>query len=208
MGRADRLAARGRALSGPDDLLALWRERWPACPPLPNELKRAYPDRWVRFHSLPESRRHPVTVDEYRTVLYRYNTILDELFAGQEVHVVSADWSERPQPATRPVDHVRWHPDAEYWTSVCMDPDERDPEFVSYSHLYVSRIVWRTGAVDDLLRACADYSTGGAMIAGLSFERVHAPYDGGADVLLPTTDERDRLSNRYARWLSAHPKNL
>lgn len=39
----------------------------------------------------------------------------------------------------------------------------------------------------------ADDVTSGVLISSLSFDRVHHPYDGGADVLLPTTSERDAI---------------
>lgn len=35
--------------------------------------------------------------------------------------------------------------------------------------------------------------------------RIHHPYDGGADVILPTPEERDRLRNRHSAWLSTRP---
>ncbi|WP_435828800.1 DUF3885 domain-containing protein [Saccharopolyspora shandongensis] len=47
------------------DLFGLWQRRWPLCPPLAAGLKHAYRDRWVRFHSLPGSKRYPDTADEY-----------------------------------------------------------------------------------------------------------------------------------------------
>lgn len=42
------------------------------------------------------------------------------------------------------------------------------------------------------------------MITDLEMRRVHHPYDGGADVLLPTTGERDALKARHTDWLSTH----
>ncbi|MEU4344391.1 hypothetical protein AB0H00_24535 [Nocardia sp. NPDC023852] len=173
-----------------------------------DELKHAYPDRWVRFHSLPGSKRYPGTADEYGIVLDRYNTVLDELFIGQEVYLITCDWSDHAEPGARPDDHARWHPGARYWTSVCENPTETDAELISCTHLFVSQIPWRRGAVDELLRAVADDATAGVMIAGLGLERIHHPYDGGADVLLPTTAERDTLEHRHAPWLSDHPRGL
>ncbi|MFJ9779385.1 hypothetical protein ACIRSS_07365 [Amycolatopsis sp. NPDC101161] len=41
-----------------DDLSPLWQRQWPECRPFADELKLAYRDRWVRFHSLPESQRY------------------------------------------------------------------------------------------------------------------------------------------------------
>jgi hypothetical protein len=175
---------------------------------LARDLKHANRDRWVRFHSLPKSKRYPETADEYGIVLDRYNTVLDELFTGQEVYLITCDWSDRPDPGARPDDHARWHPGARYWTSVCKDPWETDPAFISYTHLFVSRIPWAPGAVDDLLHAVADDATAGVMIADLSMERIHHPYDGGADVLLPTTAERDKLRQRHQGWLSQHPEGF
>lgn len=106
-----------------DDLSVLWQQQWPGCPPLADTLKHAYRDRWLRFHSLPESKRYP--------------------------------------------DH-----DAEY------------------------KIV---------LHAVADDATSGVMITSLSFDRIHHPYDGGSDVLLATTIERDAMKHRHADWLSDYP---
>ncbi|MFI0469862.1 hypothetical protein ACH347_37835 [Saccharopolyspora sp. 5N102] len=141
-------------------------------------------------------------------MLDRYNTILDELFIGQEVYLITCDWSDSPEPGARPDEQARLQPDARRWTSVCNNPDETDPDFVSYTHLFVSRTVWRRGAVDDLLRSVADDVSGGVMIADSSLERIHHPYDGGSDVLLPTVAERDALRHRYARWLSSHPEGF
>ncbi|WP_431955609.1 DUF3885 domain-containing protein [Nocardia lijiangensis] len=173
-----------------------------------DRLKHAYRDRWVRFHSLPGSKRYPETADEYGIVLDRYNTVLDELFTGQDVYLITCDWSGRPEPDTQPDNHTRWHPDAGYWTSVCNDPTQTDAEFISYTHLFVSQISWQRRAVDDLLRAVADDATAGVMIAGLSLERIHHPYDGGMDVLLPTAAERDAIMHQHAEWLSHHPEGF
>ncbi|MEU5694350.1 hypothetical protein [Actinosynnema sp. NPDC020468] len=191
-----------------EDLSSLWRRRWPGCPPLADTLKHAHGDRWVRFHSLPGSKRYPDDDTEYDIVLHRYNTVLDELFRGQEVRIVTSDWSTTPRPPGLSDRHASLNPDARYWTSVPTDETETDPEFITYTHLHVARRPWRPGLVDDLLRAAADDTAHDVMITSLSFDRVHHPYDGGADVLLPTTGERDTLRQNHADWLSHHPLGL
>lgn len=179
-----------------DELSRLWAERRPECPPLADELKSAYPDRWVRFHSLPESKRYADTEDEYAILLDRYNTVLDGLFAGQDVHVITADWShETSEPPAHPG----------HWLTLRTEPD---PEFLTYTHLYARRVRWRRGSLDDLLRDVADDLTAGVMITDPELRRIHHPYDGGQDVILATTAERDLLRERHADWLSAHPLGL
>lgn len=43
------------------DLLRQWDHNWRRCNPAADDLKHAYPERWVRFHSLPESKRYAET---------------------------------------------------------------------------------------------------------------------------------------------------
>lgn len=61
-------------------LTALWRQRWPDCEPVGHRLKDVYRDVWVRFHSLPGSKRYPDGDAEYAVLLDRYDTVLDEPF--------------------------------------------------------------------------------------------------------------------------------
>ncbi|WP_455712185.1 DUF3885 domain-containing protein [Streptomyces canus] len=37
---------------------------------------------------------------------------------------------------------------------------------------------------------------------------VHHPHDGGTDVFLATSEERNRMRDRYADWFSRHPSDL
>lgn len=169
----------------------LWAERWPDCPPLAERLRVAHPDRWVRFHALPDAKRRADTDGEAAIMLNRHNSVLDELFAGDDVFVVSAEWSGTPEP---PV----WS-GARYWTSVCI---EADPEFLAYTHLYVRRMAWRRGCLDGPLRCVADYVGAGMLITDVELRCVYVPYQGGADVFLTSKEERDRLRTCYAEWLA------
>ncbi|MFE5589239.1 hypothetical protein [Streptomyces sp. NPDC056549] len=70
-------------------LTELWQQHWPNCPPVGYKLRDPNRDLWVRFHSLPESKRYAEAESEYTVVLERYNAVLDELFAGGDVHVIT-----------------------------------------------------------------------------------------------------------------------
>jgi hypothetical protein len=184
------------------DLSLQWGQTWARCLPYAPVLKTSYPDRWVRFHSLPGSKRYPDDEAEHTIVLDRYNTVLDDLFAGQEVYVISTDWNDQLEPAQRPADHDRWHSGSRHWTSICVNSDSG---FEAYWHLYVSRIQWQRGCVNELLRAVANDEAPGVMLTDLTVQRVHHPYDGGADVLLAPNGERDQLRSQHANWLPDHP---
>ncbi|MFE9424719.1 hypothetical protein ACFYNO_17305 [Kitasatospora sp. NPDC006697] len=181
-------------------LSELWNERWAGCPPVGHRLRGPYRDVWVRFHSLPESKRYAEDEGEYAVILERYNAVLDELFAGGEVYVITAAWSAEPDLPP----HQR---DAGYWQSLLVN-DDPDPEYRTYYHLFADRRPWRRGCVDGLLRDVADDKVADVLITDTQLQRIHHPYDGGADVFLTTPEERDRMRDRHAGWLSSHPAGL
>lgn len=181
-------------------LTELWRQPWPGCPPVGYKLRDPYRDVWVRFHSLPESKRYPEDESEYTVVLERYNTVLDELFAGADVYVITPLW-------TTEADVPSVEPGTGYWQSLLVE-DDPDPGFRTYCHLSATRRPWQRGCIDSLLRDTADDKVAGILITDTRLQRVHHPYDGGADVFLATSGERDQLRDRHADWLSGHPSGL
>ncbi|WP_425246288.1 DUF3885 domain-containing protein [Streptomyces sp. NEAU-NA10] len=186
----------------------MWRESHPSGPPVAHTFRTRYADRWVRFHSLPDSKRYPESGDEYAIVLDRYNTILDELFAGTDVFVVTMDWSNTPTgPAGYPTPRQTLHPDGiRWWTE--SEQDDPDPEFHTHTRLYADRRRWNRGCLDGLLRAVADEALVEVFVADTELRRIHHPYDGGADVILATPAERDRVRDQHTDWLSSHPAGL
>jgi|SRR5882724_2512779 len=184
-----------------------WNARWSPCPPIGHDLRHTHADRWIRFHSLPESKRYAQDEGEYVIVLQRHNTVLEELFAGGNVHTTTCAWSDSPQPPARSGLDRRLHPAGRYWTSI-LTADDPDPEFRVYTHLYTSTARWKAGSIDPLLRAVADDQTAGVIIADTGLNRLYHPYDGGADVILTTTAERDQLRQQHYDWLSSHPAGL
>jgi hypothetical protein len=162
----------------------------------------------VRFHSLPESKRYPESEDEYAIVLDRYNTVLDELFADTDVFVVTMDWSTTPTgPAGHPTPRETLHPGSTRWWTES-DQEDPDPEVHTHTRLYADRRPWKRGCVDELLRAVADEALVEVFFTDTELRRIHHPYDGGADVILTTPEERDRLRDLHSGWLSGHPSGL
>ncbi|MFF4771755.1 DUF3885 domain-containing protein [Microtetraspora fusca] len=188
----------------PRALSRLWERQWPECPPFAHWLRDHYPDRWVRFHSLPDSKRYPDNEAEYAVVLDRHHTLLSELDPGADLLVITAEWTDTA--ATTP---QRWPrrsqvaPSARHWRTLIEEPD--DPEFRAYTQLYAELRPWRPGIIDAVLRAVADDEISGVILGPSDLRWLYHPYDGGADVILPTRSERDALKERHRTWLSKHP---
>lgn len=184
------------------DLSHRWQQSWPQCPPIASLFKTCLHDRWVRFHSLPGSQRYATTEAEYDTILYRHNTILGELRAT-DVYVITVQYEPDDLAAgTEPV-NTGLHPNASPWMRAA-DPDDAEMVY----DLHVSALRYEPGELDDLLRYVAGDRAPGVVITDVALQWLYHLYDGGADVILPSSTARDRLKARHGVWLSARPDGL
>jgi hypothetical protein len=128
-------------------------------------------------------------------VLARHNIVLGELVTEPTVLVVTAGYSDAPQPqeSCRSSEVLAVHPRAEYWTSARMDDE---PGFESWMHLYVSRVSWSSGRLDPILRMVADDVVANVVVTAADLRWLYHPYDGGMDVMLSSMAERDALRDR------------
>ncbi|WP_236647992.1 MULTISPECIES: hypothetical protein [Micromonospora] len=192
----------------PPALTELWEQRWSECPPFAHWLRGQYPDRWVRFHSLPGSKRYADNESEYGIVLDRHYTVLSELDPGAVLLVVTSEWTEGPPttpqmwPRRSEVAPSAWH-----WQTLLEDPEE-EPEYRAYTQLYAETIAWQPGAIDVLLRAVADDELANVILAPTDLRWLYHPYDGGADVILPSRKQRDALKAQHRDWLSQESSRL
>ena len=126
---------------------------------------------------------------------------------GPTVLVATAGYSDAPRPREpcRSPETLAVHPGAVYWASACIDDE---PGAAIWMHLYVSRLPWSVGCLDQLLRRVADDVIANVLVADADLRWLYHPYDGGMDVVLPSSAERDALKDRHRDWLSAHPGGL
>lgn len=197
-------------LIDPRELRARWIRQWRDCRPIGHELRSCSGDRWVRFHSLPESKRYFESDTERHEILLRHNTVIDELVSrtddsGDTVLVVTCAWSGSSKPVPRDDAVHAASPHAVYWQSVLREADE---DYESWTHLYVDVVAWQRGAIDDVLVLVANCGTADAFVAPMNLEWLYHPYDGGADVIAPSTARRDAIRDEHRDWLSQQPEGL
>jgi hypothetical protein len=186
-------------------LSVLWEQRWPT--PAGGQMRHVHRDRWVRFHSLPGSKRYPDGEAEYAIVLERHHTLLSELGpSDDELYVVTREWNGDREPVARMVQLREVDPDAQHWGSHVHDDDF--PDDILYEHEYVSRRPRSRGALDPLLRLVADEVIAGVTLAPLDLRWLYHPYDGGGDVFAPSAAVRDVLKAAHPEWLSIHPSGM
>ena len=195
-----------------EELSAQWSARWPQCRPVGHELRECAPDRWVRFHSLEESKRYPSDADDMAELLHRHNSTVADLVAldsnasavDADLVVVTCSWSGSAQVTARDQAVTAVDPDAQHWRSVSLGDDD----FESWIHLWVSDCKWAHSSLDALFALVANDWTSDVIVCDQRCNWLYHPYDGGADVLAPSEAVRDSLAQRHRLWLSGRPDGL
>jgi hypothetical protein len=197
-------------------LTARWQEQWPGVLPIGHHLRYARRDRWVRFHSLPGSKRYAGNARERGEVLRRHRMVLHELSGGDRgthVLLLTMGWTREARPP-RPAAvarQLRLDRDTRprggtWWQSVV--EDDSDPDVRFWTHVFVEHRTLDDARLRGVLRRVADDEMADVVIAPPDLRWLYHPYDGGADVIAPTPAERDALRARHPDWLSHHPSGL
>lgn len=166
-----------------------WDKHFPACPPAGFLLRQSYHERWLRIHSLPESKRYAETEDEYAELLNRHNSVATEVLGERaSCYLIEGFW-------------VKPHKHHEGWV-VNLDGFEENLKFRT------TETVWESGKRDALLRDVADWKRPNIVFILRESQRIYAPYDGGADLIFRHEQERDEMKQKYRAWLSSRPEGL
>jgi hypothetical protein len=178
-----------------------WDSILEGCEPEAHNLKHLFKTRWVRFHSLPQSKRYPENEQEYQEVFSRYNKILRELSPNSsEIIIILSEYSESLKPK-KPENYLdELFPDSICWRTV-KDSEEDD----LYWHTHTKKIKYTGMELNELLRLVANDKARNVIIICIETQSVFHPYDGGMDVILTSTIARDNLKAKYKNWLSSHP---
>ncbi|NKM72955.1 DUF3885 domain-containing protein [Rhizobium laguerreae] len=153
---------------------------------------------WIRFHSLPGSKRYPEDHNEEAIVLQRARVLGKAILGG------NADcWQVQCRPK---------EPNPPYWsvpvTGVESSTFADDEEDGGLWTAYVSSITWRRNELDATLLAIADDRSGPTLWVSRKAGKIFAPYDGGFDLFPASMHEVARLKADHEDWLSSHPDGL
>jgi len=189
-----------------------WERHYPDCPPIGFMMPVGETEHWVRFHSLPGSRRTAENNSERRMLLGRQNRLADDVLGdGNACWLVQSCW-EHPdgeQDISNPSDPF-WAC-REYDLSFAFhffDSDDDEAEEGVGWNVHAGLTQWRSGGFDTLLLAIADWQIAPTLWMSTSTGAVFAPYDGGVDLFLPDLTIVERLRRTHSDWLSPHPLGL
>jgi len=192
-----------------DAFEAEWARFHPTSHPIGWMMRNRGREHWLRFHSLPESKRYAETEHERAIVLERANTIADEVLGtGAPVWLVQSCWDNpySPTEATRgdpfaACRALRLRPSIQF----VEDPNEEDPT-IWRAHAILT--VWASGEFNPLLESIAEDRAAPTLWMSAESGAVFAPYDGGVDLFLSSAAEAETLRHAHSGWLSIHREGL
>lgn len=170
-------------------------------------LRRNPSEHWIRFHSLPESKRYAETPEETKTVLLRANALANTClghkvpcwlvlptFDSGDLHTATQNALIERHKAPFAFEHVE------------RDGDDPQAEPVAWK-FHACLLHWRDRAFDDLITLIANDE---ARALWMSATRgvVFAPYDGGCDLFASCAEEVTFLRESFPDWLSPHQERL
>lgn len=179
-----------------------WRQLTDDAPPIAHQLRTFCADRWIRFHSLPESKRYADSESEYVELLGRHNTLISSLCSeGDDLHLVTASYSDSTKPSRSYAELTTLDPAAVPWRSVRI-------EHQWHYHVYISRVMWSPGCLDSILRLVADDVVREVTLVAGDARWAYHPYDGGSDLICGAPSLRDTVAANFSDWLSQRPDGL
>jgi hypothetical protein len=191
------------------DVLTRWHQWYPDAPPLGFLLRDAYPDRWLRIHSLPESKRYPTSGLEYAELLHRQNAVAEDAIGeGESCAILLAAACDGKGVASIGVSEGLTQSALPRLGALPVElSDEETGVFATPMCIYGVVVRWRQGEFNRLITEVAEDRARG-LVVNLDTGRVYAPYDGGADLFYRSEVERDAAKHRYRDWLSSREDGL
>lgn len=178
-----------------------WDTNYPESNPIGHELKSVYPDRWLRIHSLHESKRYAESEDEYLIILDRENKLISELIGeNTEIIIVSGQYGmELTNEISAELSVFGKFIKCRTIELHKIYPEEYEDNF--FYDVYFRPDIWTRNSQNELLKNIADDEFR-AMFICPKKNCIVVPYDGGMDIIVGSQEKRDKLKTKYKDWLS------
>ncbi|GKS83563.1 hypothetical protein AVMA1855_05445 [Acidovorax sp. SUPP1855] len=187
------------------DPLAWWHSEFGEIAPRGHLLRRALSAQWVRFHSLPESKRYAESLDEYAEIEHRHCLVASALFSDNEPLYVFRALGEEARLRGKAKHQLAGRQFRE--AVAVMQPESlgQDEEDRMYVRALVSH--WKPDFFEAAIRLLADWKVVGITFVSPATKNIFCPYDGGMDVFTRSIAPEE-LRARFTDWLSPRPDGL
>jgi hypothetical protein len=175
-----------------------WLNAYSTVQPTGWALRHAFPNRWLRIHSLTNSKRYPETDFDWAELRERHFHSSSLLLDGVDAGFLIVPWACASDDVFRGLGLTPTRGLPEY------QPDDDEPPTGPF-HAVAFR--WSFEAFLPILEAIADDATR-ALFVSTDALRIYAPYDGGADLFTSDPAHLVSLRDDLSSYMSARPDGL
>jgi hypothetical protein len=172
--------------------LEYWNSLYPETPPINYFFKERLKKRWLRIHSLPQSKRYADTKEEWDILFHRQNTVIADLVGEDAAIKVVVNFIEIDNYLFKSFNFIN--------IGVFTDM-ERETVFQSF----LFEITWQENTLNPMLIMIAQEEMRAFIIGD---NCLIAPYDGGMDVVFKDGYTKGLFKEKYKDWLSVREDGL
>ncbi|MCH2546923.1 MAG: hypothetical protein MK052_04845 [Alphaproteobacteria bacterium] len=184
--------------------LNLWQKKFSGIPPLGYLLRENFGSRWIRFHSLPESKRYAENDQEMSIILNRATILANEVLGTDQcsLFVSYPDYNNEQASNSKKAAKNIYNLDQSFsW-------QQADEDEALHWTTYWASTHWNTDAFSPLIKKIADDNEYPVVWLSNASLEVFAPYDGGFDIICKTPERISQLQEKYADWMSSRADRL
>lgn len=187
-----------------------WTTSYPDTIPISHLFKQDYSGRWLRIHSLPESKRYAGSGEEWDILLKRQNQIITDLFADDSnILLVTGEynWDERTTFITDKEDVFKPYHFVRLDNIGLFKVNSEDYDKGEIYRPAFAETIWGLNRHDKLLKEIANDNVR-AFFISIDKNLIVAPYDGGIDFIFKDNHSREKYKEKYKKWLSDREDGL
>ncbi len=185
----------------PDDPLpsrAWWFSEYQSVQPTGWALRGAFRDRWLRIHSLTNSKRYPVNVEDWSELRKRHRYATSLLLTEGEQGFLISPWVCAGHDVF-PVFGLK----PSHWLPEFQADDDEAPS----GPFHAAKVPWSFDSFIPILEAVAEDATC-ALFVTEDASRIYAPYDGGADLFSTESKQLTAMRSALRDFLSPRSDGL
>jgi hypothetical protein len=180
-----------------------WQSNFAECPPVNYLLKVKFTDKWLRIHSLPDSKRYAENDDDWNILLARQQKIFNDVFSTNDKVVLLANSFQIENDFNfdfiykqQCLENFDWQTlpviDVYEFTKNNVDKEE-------FIIPHLSNCNYELQIIEPILKAIAKDELR-LFFINPKTNTIIAPYDGGVDIIYADSETRDLYEEKYEEW--------
>ncbi len=182
----------------------IWRAFHPHAEPTGWLMRAADVPHWIRFHSLPLSKRYADTEEEYSTLLSRQNALASAALGNDRpCWIVQACWTTPEGVVELTDEYEMFRATREFGLKHAFSFNVDEGDDAAHWNVVAAPIRWTQGGFDEILLRIADEQSAPILWISAESGAVFAPYNGGVDLFLNSEATVKDLRSKHADWLGS-----